>query len=632
MPFESDLQIALTLSIKDKSHEIPGGQVKRVALRLSSWGFTCTVEFTTMLEMDDAALYTAFQKPDIVKATLSIGPVTTHPQPKIEPVVVTGLVRTKRLSAMAHGKDKKGVQWSRRYAIEFADAAAVLWKQHRPVELYTQKKLSDVFDAHKGSHIALAYNWDVLKQERALICLGVGDDDPQVTFYDYMLWLVDSNAGVVTWDPAKNKYTFAGEKKGGKAVLVDRGTVGGIQLNAPAVIRHSTRVLNASTLASATKVVKNKQAATGVNQDVLVRTPIAKEQEKRESMEKMRLRVADNELRLDFSRWPVPDIRPGALLRTEKGMWSAVASAGRDFRVYELSIATDSIDAGVHDKDRVSSARHFVHLSARLEQAADTVVRLPPFRAPRWPIHVEGKMRSPGGEATDRIYMLVEDKKTSVLTYQVDVPLWNKTVSVPATPHNFSGEFYFPPYKNERVVVALFFDRAELHRYVDWGQGVRMPQDGQGDQTLLGKNAKNQTQITHDYQDGKPVWLLKRFHAGDHQTWRMKEGNLFLQVMEDKDASKKEPTFDLTPLVEAAKADGRWDAAYDGSRNMAVPPELAKALSLAKNRKAKAFFETLDAANRYAVCWRVQTAKKPETKAKRVETLVAMLARGEKLH
>jgi uncharacterized protein YdeI (YjbR/CyaY-like superfamily) len=84
--------------------------------------------------------------------------------------------------------------------------------------------------------------------------------------------------------------------------------------------------------------------------------------------------------------------------------------------------------------------------------------------------------------------------------------------------------------------------------------------------------------------------------------------------------------------VEAAKADGRWDAAYDGGRSMEVPPELAKALSLAKHRKAKAFFETLNAANRYAVCWRVQTAKKPETKAKRVETLVAMLARGEKLH
>lgn len=82
--------------------------------------------------------------------------------------------------------------------------------------------------------------------------------------------------------------------------------------------------------------------------------------------------------------------------------------------------------------------------------------------------------------------------------------------------------------------------------------------------------------------------------------------------------------------VEAAKADGRWDAAYDGARSMDVPPELAKAL--ARNRKAKAFFDTLDKTNRYAVCWRVQTAVKPETKQARVEKLVAMLARGEKIH
>ena len=84
--------------------------------------------------------------------------------------------------------------------------------------------------------------------------------------------------------------------------------------------------------------------------------------------------------------------------------------------------------------------------------------------------------------------------------------------------------------------------------------------------------------------------------------------------------------------VEAAKADGRWDAAYDGAKSMDVPPELAKALALARNRKAKAFFETLDKTNRYALCWRVQTAVKPETKLARVEKLVAMLARGEKIH
>ncbi len=82
--------------------------------------------------------------------------------------------------------------------------------------------------------------------------------------------------------------------------------------------------------------------------------------------------------------------------------------------------------------------------------------------------------------------------------------------------------------------------------------------------------------------------------------------------------------------VEAAKADGRWQAAYEGAARMQVPPELAAAL--AENRKAKAFFETLDRTNRYAFCFRVHTAAKPETRRARVEKFVAMLARGEKLH
>lgn len=82
--------------------------------------------------------------------------------------------------------------------------------------------------------------------------------------------------------------------------------------------------------------------------------------------------------------------------------------------------------------------------------------------------------------------------------------------------------------------------------------------------------------------------------------------------------------------IDRAKADGRWDAAYDGARTAAVPEDLQAALHA--QPKAAAFFSTLNAANRYAVLWRVQTAKKPDTRARRIETLVAMLARGEKIH
>lgn len=82
--------------------------------------------------------------------------------------------------------------------------------------------------------------------------------------------------------------------------------------------------------------------------------------------------------------------------------------------------------------------------------------------------------------------------------------------------------------------------------------------------------------------------------------------------------------------VDAAKSDGRWGAAYEAASVMEVPPELAAAL--AKNAKARKAFDALNRTNRYAFCWRVHTAKKPETKAARVEKFIGMLERGEMIH
>ena len=82
--------------------------------------------------------------------------------------------------------------------------------------------------------------------------------------------------------------------------------------------------------------------------------------------------------------------------------------------------------------------------------------------------------------------------------------------------------------------------------------------------------------------------------------------------------------------VEAAKADGRWARAYDGARTSVVPEDLLAALDA--QPLAKAFFATVNASNRYAVLWRIQTAVKPETRARRIAQLVAMLARGETVH
>jgi len=82
--------------------------------------------------------------------------------------------------------------------------------------------------------------------------------------------------------------------------------------------------------------------------------------------------------------------------------------------------------------------------------------------------------------------------------------------------------------------------------------------------------------------------------------------------------------------VEAAKDDGRWEAAYEGARTARVPDDLRRELDA--NPAAREFFEGLDGSNRYAILYRLDEAKKPETRERRLRKFVAMLERGEKIH
>jgi len=82
--------------------------------------------------------------------------------------------------------------------------------------------------------------------------------------------------------------------------------------------------------------------------------------------------------------------------------------------------------------------------------------------------------------------------------------------------------------------------------------------------------------------------------------------------------------------IEAAKKDGRWDAAYASQKNIGIPEDFQSALE--KSKKAKEFFATLKSSERYSFLFRIQTAKKAETRAKHIQQFVEMLARNEKFH
>ena len=82
--------------------------------------------------------------------------------------------------------------------------------------------------------------------------------------------------------------------------------------------------------------------------------------------------------------------------------------------------------------------------------------------------------------------------------------------------------------------------------------------------------------------------------------------------------------------IEAAKQDGRWQAAYQSQKNISVPEDFQAALD--KNKKAKAFFATLNSVNRYAILFRIHNVKKAETRAKKIQQFIEMLERGEKIY
>jgi uncharacterized protein YdeI (YjbR/CyaY-like superfamily) len=133
-------------------------------------------------------------------------------------------------------------------------------------------------------------------------------------------------------------------------------------------------------------------------------------------------------------------------------------------------------------------------------------------------------------------------------------------------------------------------------------------------------------------------WIDGQKAAFDEQYWLQKftprrAKSIWSQINCDKataliESGRIQPTG--LRQVELAKADGRWDAAYVGQSKATVPDDLQQALD--ENPQARDFFLSLNRVNRYAILFRVQTAKKAETRAARIQKFVDMLEKGEMLH
>ncbi len=120
-------------------------------------------------------------------------------------------------------------------------------------------------------------------------------------------------------------------------------------------------------------------------------------------------------------------------------------------------------------------------------------------------------------------------------------------------------------------------------------------------------------------------WLQKFTPRGPKSIWSKVNCNKVTTLLAE---GKMQPAG--IRQVELAKTDGRWDAAYESQSKITVPDDFQQELD--NNQKAKDFFNTLDSGNRYAILFRIHTAKKPETRSARIQKFIEMLAKNERIH
>jgi len=190
---------------------------------------------------------------------------------------------------------------------------------------------------------------------------------------------------------------------------------------------------------------------------------------------------------------------------------------------------------------------------------------------------------------------------------------------------------------SKRIMATLSFRSAkDFRRWLEQNHGgsnglwLRIFKKGAGEKSVTYAEALDQA-LCYGWIDGQKKSFDERSWIQRFTPRRPRSG---WSKLNTQHVDRLLKAGDMTPAglaaVEAAKADGRWQAAYASPRNARPPEDFLKALG--KNKKGKAFFESLNRANVYSIVYRLQTAKKPETRQRRMEMILTMMAQGKSFH
>lgn len=536
--FLDRLASKLELTLAGTAFTIEAKEIESFSLNLHPWGFDGHVSFWVICvsSPDEDEVFSKFIEPDLGKASLTLKRAYDEPDETASPAVIKGVIYDRQMFEQPVEEMTGAPIMMRKYTIYFADLAQVLWRQHYPTVLLVDSSYATLIDGHKPTGLTLTHSWTPSSTTHQVLSLGLGVDGNRASFYDFIHWVSNKHYAALFYDYSADSYKIADAKPTITTPLsLEPQELELLEVVIPPIRRDKVTVLNAYTDASTKKKEgTNDDAATGIRSDFLIRSSIAADLDNRSTLEGNRAKQRESGAKFTLQIFPASPFVPNVGLKLGDDFSTNLYAYGKTYRVMHVTM-TAQITGQQLGPEASVGAQYEMTYEIEAEQSADLVFHYPTFARPVWPFYVEGKVVSEQGETADETYQFYTNSSTSIDQYKVEVPLFeNKKVVVTYEPIFHSGQFYFPAYKKERVLLALHFDEAKFTAYLDWRAGGRLPLDTQGNHLLMGKKATSQTSVQHIYQDAKPVLAIKRTSDKDEQTIKVFEGTITMVTKENE--------------------------------------------------------------------------------------------------
>lgn len=535
--FTDDLAITLALTIAGQKYTIPAGDVKSLELSLHSYGFNGKISFVVAVEGSTDKLFTPITtKNDLIELSLQVKSFVKHSKTASIPLKLSGLVTMRSFSeqTLTNILPSQALMLNRHYHLVFADPAQVLWKQHYPYDLLVDSSLKTLITAHTSAKIKLKYDWSVLETVHPVLSLSLGAAGSRTSFYDFLLWLVDSQNGVFSYDIATNQYSLTASKSSaGTAQSLDAFEIAKFGVDFPEVLRHQPKVLNSYAESAKITAISNDKMESPIRRDYLASYPVASDMQARVTLETARFKQRLHEVWIEYQKFQLQVTPPGQMVDFKNSpAWnSSLFVQSKTYRVREWQLHANWAKQGVAP----GYSCYEMSLSLRLENSSELSVDLPTYTLPVYPFFVEGKIVSEKGEETETTYQFYTDSKTSLNYYYTRIPLWSdKKVRSAYQPNLDTGQFYFPPYKNARVLIGLNFDNAFIAAFLNWKEGAALPQESLGNHLIMGKSTTSKNTIKHSYVDSKPELQIQRTLDKDTELMQFSDGYIILRTQTEE--------------------------------------------------------------------------------------------------